>query len=98
MFARHALSEFVPKALAAVASAVAVGIERKRADEALRQSEERFAKVFAASPVGIAITTLDDERFLDANAAFLVNPPAEFLALHAILLQISVRANAIPHP
>src|SRR5439155_15997472 len=71
MFARHALSEFVPKALAAVASAVAVGIERKRADEALRQSEERFAKVFEASPVGIAITTLDDERFLDANAAFL---------------------------
>src|SRR5438094_699327 len=34
----------------------------------------------------------------NANAAFLVNPPAEFLALHAILLQISVRANAIPHP
>src|SRR5207244_3673336 len=42
MFARHALSEFVPKALASVASAVAVGIERKRAEEALRQSEERL--------------------------------------------------------
>ncbi len=71
MFARHALSEFVPKALASVASAVAVGIERKRQEEALRQSEERFAKVFEASPVGITITTLDDARFLDANAAFL---------------------------
>src|SRR5690349_16035728 len=34
----------------------------------------------------------------NANAAFLVNPPAEFLALHAILLQVSTAANRIPHP
>jgi hypothetical protein len=33
----------------------------------------------------------------NANAAFLVNPPAEFLALHAILLQVSASANRIPH-
>ena len=32
----------------------------------------------------------------NANAAFLVNPPAEFLALHAILLQVSTAANR-PH-
>src|SRR5947207_3701016 len=38
MFARHPLSEFVPKALASVASALAVGIERKRAEEADRKS------------------------------------------------------------
>src|SRR5438046_6425668 len=38
MFARQPLPEFVPQALASVASAVAVGIERKRAEEALRQS------------------------------------------------------------
>src|SRR5207253_3204767 len=42
MFARHPLSEFVPKALASVASGLAVGIERKRAEEALRSSEERL--------------------------------------------------------
>jgi hypothetical protein len=29
----------------------------------------------------------------NSNAAFLVNPPAEFLALHAILLQVSTAAN-----
>jgi len=29
----------------------------------------------------------------NASAAFLVNPPAEFLALHAILLQVSTAAN-----
>ena len=34
----------------------------------------------------------------NSNAAFLVNPPAEFLAIHAILLQISNAANAVPHP
>jgi hypothetical protein len=32
----------------------------------------------------------------NANAAFLVNPPAEFLAIHAILLQVSAAANR-PH-
>lgn len=33
----------------------------------------------------------------NANAAFLVNPPAEFLALHAILLQVSTAAHR-QHP
>ena len=33
----------------------------------------------------------------NSNAAFLVNPPAEFLALHAILLQVSTAANRTPH-
>jgi len=33
----------------------------------------------------------------NANAAFLVNPPAEFLAVHAILLQVTASANRIPH-
>src|SRR2546427_762742 len=42
MFARHPLSEFLPKTLASMASAVAVGLERKRAEEALRQSEARL--------------------------------------------------------
>src|SRR5216117_3557706 len=47
MFARHPLSEFLPKALASMASAVAVGIERKRAEEALRQSEAPPRRVSA---------------------------------------------------
>lgn len=33
----------------------------------------------------------------NANAAFLANPPAEFLGIHAVLLQISNAANAVPH-
>ncbi len=45
--------------------------ERRKSDEALRKSEERFSKVFSSSPVGISITTLSEGRFVDANQAFL---------------------------
>lgn len=44
--------------------------ERKHAETALQQSEERFRKVFHSSPVAICITTLEDGRLLDANYAY----------------------------
>jgi PAS domain S-box-containing protein len=44
--------------------------DRKRAELALRESEQRFAKVFRSSPLGISISTLAEGRFLDVNAAF----------------------------
>ncbi len=42
---------------------------RKEAEEALRESEERFRNVFESSSVGVAILTLDT-RFLQVNDAF----------------------------
>ena len=45
--------------------------ERKRVEEELRASEERFSKAFHASPVGITISSLSEGRFLNANHAFL---------------------------
>lgn len=45
--------------------------ERKRAEVALGQSQERFSKAFQASSVVMAISTLGDGRFLDVNDAFL---------------------------
>ena len=39
--------------------------------EALRRSERRFYQVFHAGPVAACLTTLDEERFLEVNAAFL---------------------------
>ena len=45
-------------------------VERKRTEAALRESEERFRKVFQSSPVAICITTLQEGRLLDANYAY----------------------------
>ncbi len=45
--------------------------QREQAEEALRQSEARFSKVFHNSPVGIVISLLSDGTFIDVNNAFL---------------------------
>ena len=45
--------------------------ERRQMEEALRVSQERFAKAFQASPIPMAILTLQEERFIDVNEAFL---------------------------
>lgn len=44
---------------------------RVRAESALRESEQRFAKIFNASTVGILITNLDDGRVIDVNDRML---------------------------
>jgi PAS domain S-box-containing protein len=71
MFARHPLDEDIPRALALVADSLALGIERKRAQTALAESEARFSAAFQASPIMIAIARMSDERFVLANDAFL---------------------------
>ena len=45
--------------------------ERKRAEEALKQAEERFAKAFRSNPEGFSISTLHDGRYLEVNESFL---------------------------
>lgn len=54
-----------------VSSRVAQAIERKRVEEALRQSEEKFSKIFRSTPDAISITTLAEGRYLDVNDSFL---------------------------
>ena len=44
--------------------------EIRRAEEALRQSEERFSKAFHASPDWMAISRQTDGRFIDVNEGF----------------------------
>jgi PAS domain S-box-containing protein len=44
---------------------------RKRAEDALRQSEERFSKAFRLAPVPMTVSTLDTFCLLDVNDAFL---------------------------
>ena len=45
--------------------------ERKRAEEAVRLSEEKFALAFANNPAAVALTRLEDGRFLEVNDTWL---------------------------
>ena len=44
--------------------------ERQQMEKALRHSEERFSKAFKASPIPLAIQSLCEETFVDANPSF----------------------------
>ncbi|MBI4325816.1 MAG: PAS domain S-box protein [Chloroflexi bacterium] len=57
--------------LQSLADLCAGALQRIQAGAALRQSEERFAKAFRASPVPVSISTLAEGRMLDVNEAFL---------------------------
>ena len=46
------------------------GVERSRAEQALREGDERFRKIFHVSPVAINVTSLKDGRLLEANDAY----------------------------
>ncbi len=43
---------------------------RKRAEEALRRSEEKFSKAFQASPAMISIVRISDRQYIEVNRAF----------------------------
>jgi len=43
---------------------------RKRAEEALRKSEEKFSKTFRESPMAITLTSAKDHRYIDVNESW----------------------------
>jgi PAS domain S-box-containing protein len=45
--------------------------ERKQAEEALKQSENKFFKIFNSSPAAGAITVFNDDRIIEVNEAFI---------------------------
>lgn len=44
--------------------------ERKRAEDAVRKSEEKFSRSFRSSPVAIAISTVAEGRFIEVNDSY----------------------------
>jgi len=52
-----------------VSTQIAMAIERKRAEQTLRESEERFRTIFARSAVGIGITDIRTRRIIESNVA-----------------------------
>ena len=62
-----------------------------QSEECRRVSEEKFQKIFHSSPVAFSITTLEEGRFLEVNAAFETRygyPRQEILGRTAQELQI----------
>ncbi|MBL0311515.1 MAG: PAS domain S-box protein [Holophagaceae bacterium] len=54
-----------------IVRAMAVDItERRRAETVLRESEDRFRRIFEEGPMGIAMANLADGRFIRVNRAF----------------------------
>ncbi|MDD3364475.1 MAG: PocR ligand-binding domain-containing protein [Syntrophomonas sp.] len=45
--------------------------ERKRMEEAMRLSEDKFSKAFCCNPVPISITTINKGRYVEVNDAWL---------------------------
>ncbi|AOS43352.1 Blue-light-activated protein [Lacunisphaera limnophila] len=45
--------------------------ESRRAEQALRESEEKFARIFRASPDAMSVHELDTGRYVDVNEGFL---------------------------
>ena len=54
-----------------VATLLGSAIHRARTEEALRQSEAKFANVFRSCPDSIALTVVETGRFVDVNDSFL---------------------------
>ena len=45
--------------------------KRKQAEMALRESEEKFSRLFDSNPAATSVTTIKDGRYLNVNAAWL---------------------------
>ncbi|WP_243383743.1 PAS domain S-box protein [Geothrix alkalitolerans] len=56
--------------LAFVSGQVAMAIERRAAEDALRLSEDKFSKAFQASPDAINLTRLTDGTYFDVSEGF----------------------------
>ncbi len=81
--------------------------ERKKAQEALRESEEKFSKAFQASPSSISISRMSDGKFVEVNDTFLrdkeytrdevIGHSAEELHISAGKANDTIIRNALKH-
>jgi PAS domain S-box-containing protein len=69
MFAGQRLEDDILDALASVADIISQGIERKRAEEELLQSEQRYRLLFERNPQPMWVFDLEKLSFLEVNEA-----------------------------
>jgi two-component system cell cycle sensor histidine kinase/response regulator CckA len=67
MFSRKKLAEDTLDALASVADLISQGIERKRAEQELQESEERYRLLFESNPQPMWVYDLETLAFLAVN-------------------------------
>jgi PAS domain S-box-containing protein len=81
-----------------VAEQTATAIERKRAQQALRESEAKFRALFEASSQGVMLH--DEKEFLEANSATVrilgYNNAAELLGKHPAETSAPIQPNGEP--
>jgi PAS domain S-box-containing protein len=68
---RTAFTEDDLSLIGIVATQISVAMHRKKIEQELETSEERFNKAFHASPVGLSISSIEDGTFVDVNQSFL---------------------------
>jgi len=80
----HAYGEQEKQILTFVASQIAQAIERKRAEQALRESEEKFRALFEGSSQGVMLH--DEHQYLQVNSAAArilgYDSPAQLIGRH----------------
>jgi PAS domain S-box-containing protein len=71
MFARHTLTDTALQALASISKNIAAGMERKRMEESLHESEEKYRGLFENSRDAILTVDPATGRFIAGNPAAL---------------------------
>lgn len=102
---KHGMADYVlksqhgirhlPQTLLSVLETRRLEEENKRAEEALRESEERFSKTFRNLPSGLAISRLSDDKIIEANEAFI---DMLGFAREEVIGRTSLELNLIAHP
>jgi len=94
----RAYGEEEKRILTFVGGQIALATERKRAEQALRESEEKFRAFFEASSAGVMIH--DEEKYLAVNSAAAemlgYHDPSEMVGLNPVATSAPFQPGGIP--
>jgi PAS domain S-box-containing protein len=94
----RAYGEEEKQILTFVAAQVAAAIDRKRAEQALRESEEKFRALFETSGQGVMLH--DEEKFIEVNPATVrllgFNSADEIIGHHPVEFAAPIQPGGLP--
>lgn len=94
----RAYGEEEKQILTFVAAQVAAAIDRKRAEQALRESEEKFRALFETSSQGVMLH--DEEKFIEVNPATVrllgFNSADEIIGHHPVEFAAPIQPGGLP--